>query len=192
MDRVLQVIHERRSVRRYTGDPVDDATIAQLVDAAVWAPSAVNAQPWAFGIIRDRALLERYAERAGAMYLADPPTGEVAATPEPVLRQLRQVVSQPGYDVFHGAGTLMTIYATSRDDVADCFLAAENLMLAAFALGLGTCPIGLARPLMNEPDVKDELGVPERFVAALPIIAGHAAEQLEPTSRKPPRVLYRR
>jgi nitroreductase len=58
MERVLQVIRDRRSVRRYTTEPVDDATLEVLLEAAIWAPSAVNVQPWAFGIIRDRSLLE--------------------------------------------------------------------------------------------------------------------------------------
>ncbi|HEY5011890.1 MAG TPA: nitroreductase family protein [Acidimicrobiia bacterium] len=192
MDRVLQVVRERRSVRRYTTDPVDDATVDELLEAAIWAPSAVNAQPWAFGVIRDRSLLARYAERAKAIYFTDPPVAELAATPEPVLRHLREVLSQPGYDVFHGASTLITIYATAPGDVSDCYLAGENLMLAACAIGLGTCPIGLSRPLMNQRDVKDELGVPTSVVAALPIVVGHPAERPHTTTRNPPRVLYRR
>jgi nitroreductase len=192
MDRVLQVIRERRSVRRYTTIPVDDATVDELLEAAIWAPSALNAQPWAFGIIRDRSLLDRYAERAKAIYLTDPPVTELAATPEPVLRHLREVLCQPGYDVFHGASTLITIYATAPDDVPDCYLAGENLMLAACATGLGTCPIGLSRPLMNQRDVKDELGVPASMVAALPIVVGQPAERPHATTRNPPGVLYQR
>ncbi len=122
----------------------------------------------------------------------DPPVAELAATPEPVLRHLRELLSQPGYDVFHGANTLVTIYATAPGDVSDCYLAGENLMLAATAAGLGTCPIGLSRPLMNQPDVKDELGVPASVVAALPVVVGHPAERPHATTRNPPRLLYRR
>ena len=192
MDRVLQVIRERRSVRRYTGDPVDGATVDGLLEAAVWAPSAVNAQPWAFGVIRDRLLLERYADRAKAIYLTDPPVAELAATPEPMLRHLRELLAQPGYDVFHGASALITIYATAPDGVSDCYLAGENLMLAASATGLGTCPIGLALPFLNQREVKNELGVPASLVAALPIVVGHPAEQPHATTRNPPHLLYRR
>jgi len=192
MDRVLQVIRERRAVRRYTRAPVDDATVDELLEAAVWAPSAINAQPWTFGVIRDRALLESYANRAKAIYLTDPPVAELTATPEPVLRHLRELLSGPGYDVFHGASLLITIYATTAGDVPDCYLAGENLMLAACAIGLGTCPIGLALPLMNQSEVKDELGVPANVVAALPIVVGHPAERPHDTVRNPARLLYRR
>jgi nitroreductase len=192
MDPVMQVIRERRSVRLYTTEPVDDATLDQLLEAAIWAPSAVNAQPWAFGIIRDRSLLVRYAELAKAVYLTDPPVAELAATPAPVLGHLREVLSQPGYDVFHGASVLITIYSTTPEGVPDCYLAAQNLMLAACAAGLGTCPIGLSLPLMNQPTIKDELGVPASMVAALPIVVAHPAERPQATPRNPPNVLYRR
>lgn len=192
MERVLQVIRERRSVRRYTTEPIGDALLDVLLAAAIWAPSAVNAQPWAFGVIRDRALLNQYAERAKAIYLSDPPVAEIATTPEPVLLHLRELLSQPGYDVFHGASALITIYAATPEDVPDCYLAAENLMLAAYATGLGTCPIGLARPLMNQRDTKHELDVPSHMIAALPVVVGHPAERPPATPRNPPNVLYRR
>jgi nitroreductase len=192
MNSVVQALHERRSVRAYTNEPIDDTMLALLLDAAIWAPSAVNAQPWAFGIIRDRALLARYGELSKAIYLTDPPVAELTAMPEPVLRHLRELVSQPGYDLFHGASTLVTIYATTAAGVSDCFLAAENLMLAASSIGLGTCPIGLALPLMNQATTKDELGVPMGMVAALPIVVGHPTEQPHAPTRHPATVLYRR
>jgi nitroreductase len=165
--------------------------VDRLLDAATWAPSAVNFQPWAFGIIRDRARLDRYAERARAIYLSDPPAGDLASMPGPLLATLRAFVSEPGYDMFHGAPALITIYATAAEGVTDCFLAAENLMLAACAMGLGTCPIGLALPLMNQDDMKLELGVPPNAIAALPIVVGRPAEEAPVPSRNPPAVLYR-
>jgi nitroreductase len=192
MNPVIETMRTRRSVRRYTSEPIDDAALEQLLEAAIWAPSAVNLQPWSFGVIRDRALLERYADLATAIYLTEPPIPEIAATPRAVLEHLRGVLAQPGYELFHGAGTLITIYATTPADIPDCYLAAENLMLAASAGGLGTCPIGLARPLLNQTATKQELGVPPDFVAALPIVVGHPAEDPPATTRKPPNVLYRR
>ncbi len=192
MNPVMQAIRERRSVRRYTTEPVDDATLDLLLEAAIWAPSAVNAQPWRFGVIRDRSLLARYGELAKAIYLTDPPVAELEATPAQVLGHLREVLSQPGYDVFHGASALITIYAATPNGVADCYLAGENLMLAASAIGLGTCPIGLSSPLMNQLTTKDELGVPASMVAALPIVVGIPAEQPHASTRNPPVVLFRR
>jgi nitroreductase len=73
--------------------------------------------------------------------------------------------------------------------VADCWLAAENLMLAACAAGLGTCPIGLAVETLNTPQWKRELGVPPEMTAIVPIIVGLPAGQTPPVPRKPPEIL---
>jgi nitroreductase len=73
--------------------------------------------------------------------------------------------------------------------VADCWLAAENLMLAAYGLGLGTCCIGFAVPVLNTPEVKTELGIPPEASAVAPIIVGVAREKPVPVSRKPPEIL---
>ena len=184
----LRAIHERRAVRAYTDKPVTREHIDALLDAAVHAPSAVNAQPWAFVVIQKPELLHSYAERAKALLLGEPAAAEVVSSGLPELDRLRQMVSEPGYRLFHGAATLITIYSTSVGGVPDCYLAAENLMLAAWAIGLGTCPIGLATPLFNRTDMKAELGILPTWAAALPIVVGHPAGQAPPPARQPPRI----
>lgn len=72
---------------------------------------------------------------------------------------------------------------------ADCWLAAENLMLTACSMGLGTCVIGSAVAALNAPDMKTELGIPEEVTAVCPIIVGVPAGEAAPTSRKAPRIL---
>jgi nitroreductase len=182
---VFRAIYERRAIRVYSGESVSRSQVDALVDAAIHAPSAVNAQPWAFVVVQDDGLLHRYAEEAKALLLAEPAPPEVTNSGLPELDRLRQMVSEPGYALFHGAGTLIVIYATSGAGVPDCFLAAQNLMLAAWALGLGTCPIGLATPLFNREAIKKELGIPSEWTAALPIVVGHPAGKFPPTSRRP-------
>jgi nitroreductase len=65
-----------------------------------------------------------------------------------------------------------------------------NLMLAAWEAGLGSCWIGLAITLLNQPEVKEELGVPANYEAIAPILLGHPAEEGRPMQRKPPEVLF--
>lgn len=190
MAEVLDAIYARRSVRVYTGEAVTRAQVEALIDAAVQAPSAVNAQPWAFVVVQDRDLLDRYAEEAKALLMGDP-SAEVELSGLPDLDRLRQMVSEPGYAMFHGAGTLIVIYAISADGVRDCFLAAQNLMLAAWDIGLGSCPIGLAVPLFTRGEVKTELGIPSTWAAALPIVVGHPAGTASPVPRRPPVVTWR-
>jgi nitroreductase len=73
--------------------------------------------------------------------------------------------------------------------VADCFLAAENLMLAASDAGLGTCPIGFARPFFGLSEVKPALDVTAEWQAALPVVVGHPAGTTPAPGRKPAAIL---
>ena len=186
---LLDAIYQRRSVRSYTAEPVDRGTVQRLLDLAVRAPSARNTQPWAFAVVQDRERLRRYAERTRQLYLADPAPAALAGVPPPVLRHFRQLFASPAYDVFHGAGTLIVICAEAPDSVPDCYLAAENLMLAACAMGLGTCPIGLARACLEEPDTRADLRVPAGMVVALPVVVGVPAATPPPVERRPARVI---
>jgi len=185
----LAAIHERRSVRAYRDDGVDRRMIERLLEAAIWAPSAMNAQPWAFVVVQDRNLLARLDADAAAFWLTDPPVAALADRPYEQLEQLRALVRSPDFSILHGAPTLIVIYATSALGVPDCYLAAENLLLAATTLGLGTCPIGLAQPLLDQPAVKAELDVPADHVCALPIVVGHPAVVDPATPRDEPIVL---
>jgi len=72
----------------------------------------------------------------------------------------------------------------------DCSLAAENLMLAAHAMGLATCPIGFARLWLNRPDVKKELGIPESYAPVFPVVVGFQKEPAHSVERKPPEILF--
>lgn len=180
---LIEAIRSRRAVRAYEDRPVAEAGVKGLIDAAVLAPSALNAQPWAFAVIQDPPLLRRLSDRAKAHWLEMAPG-------DPVTVHLREVLGSPDYDVFHHAGTLVVVCATSdRPGAAeDCFLAGENLMLAAVAMGLATCPIGLARPLLNQPDVKAQVGIPADLTAVLPIVVGHPRGETPHVPRNPPRI----
>jgi nitroreductase len=178
---VLTAIHERRAVRSYTDKKLDRATVMKLLEAAVQAPSAHNTQPWAFAVVQDGSLLRAWSTRAKAHELRTAKHEE----------HIRELLKQPEFDLFHRAGTLIVIYARGSGPQAaeDCALAAQNLMLAAHALELGTCPIGLARGFLNSPDARRELGVPEGFTAAFPLVVGTPRIDTAPTPRDDPRIL---
>ncbi|HTO73096.1 MAG TPA: nitroreductase family protein, partial [Gemmatimonadales bacterium] len=149
---ILAAIRDRRAVRAYRPEPVPEATIRQLLEAAVQAPTAMHLEPWAFVVVQDRARLARYSTLAKSHLLH-----QAAAHPSSgaMLRQLEN----PAFNIFYDAGTLIVICARPLGGfvTADCWLAAENLMLAATGLGLGTCCIGFAIPVLDTPEVKQEL-----------------------------------
>ena len=66
---LIQVLETRRSIRRYEDRGVDRTLIEKLITLATQAPSAMNAQPWAFAVITDKQKLEEYSTRSKALLL---------------------------------------------------------------------------------------------------------------------------
>jgi nitroreductase len=188
---VFEAIARRRAVRAYRPDAVEEATVRELLKEAVRAPTAMHAEPWSFVVIQDRTLLKRYSELAKSTFESGPVGAAVAHPPAASDARAAAILSEPDFNIFYDASTLIVICARPRGSfvVADCWLAAENLMLAACAMGLGTCCIGFAVQTLNRPEVKAELGIPAEVVAVAPIIVGLPSADPAPTTRKAPEVL---
>jgi nitroreductase len=103
---------------------------------------------------------------------------------------MASVLRQAGFSLFYHAPALVIVLATdgTTQSAEDCCLAAQNLMLAARARHLGTCWIGLARPWLNLPATKVELGLPAEYQVVAPIIVGHPEKWPEAPERKPPEI----
>jgi nitroreductase len=187
---VLHAIYHRRAVRAYQPRQPAEELIRKLLAAAVQAPTAMHLEPWGFIVIQDRALLKRYSDRAKSLLLESIFTVGWGSAAFGKLDH-PAMLSDPAFNIFYDAGTLIVICRRTGGPFAeaDCWLAAENLMLAATAKGLATCPIGFAVKLLNEPDIKRELGIPDDGAAVAPIILGTPHAALPPVSRKPPEVL---
>jgi nitroreductase len=191
---ILETIHARRSVRDYTPKRIDEATIRTLLDAAVQAPTAVHEEPWAFVVVQDAAVLRRISDRAKPLWIVQAAKGERPPrtdAPRDTLSRAASRFADPGFNIFYNAGTLIVIAARPLGPfvAADCWLAAENVMLAARGIGLGTCCIGLALPALNASDTKAELGIPAEVTAVAAIIVGEPAAVPPPVPRKPPQIL---
>jgi len=189
---VADAIRGRRAVRAYTPEPVEPATIELLLEAAVLAPTAMREEPWTFAIVQDGAELRHLSERAKRLWKKQATAHEGALDPVASARQRRvsDLLLDPEFSIFYDAGTLIVICATPESHFveADCWLAAENLMLMACAMGLGTCPIGFALPVLNAPEVKAELGVPADVEVVAPIIIGVPSGSPPLGHRRPPRI----
>ena len=189
----LDMIFMRRSVRAFTPQVLDEPTIQALLDAAAQAPTAMHAEPWAFVVVQDRAVLKRISDRAKgnwareAAHYRDLHRGDGSAAAAAFIDRF----ADPEFCVFYDAGTLIAIGARRVGPfvTADCWLAAENLMLAACALGLGTCCIGSAVPALNDPQTRAELRIPPDVEIVAPVIVGVPREPPTAVSRRTPVVV---
>ncbi|MEM2337995.1 MAG: nitroreductase family protein [Candidatus Bathyarchaeia archaeon] len=161
---VFEVIKGRRSIRAFQEADVPKEIVEKLIEAAMWAPSAGNIQPWEFVIVRNSETKRRLAEAAlGQSFIEEAPVVIVVCADEE--RSAR------------GYGTRgRTLYC-----IQDTAAAIQNIHLAAYSLGLGTCWVGAFR----EDEARKILGIPEglRPVAIIPV--GYPAESPQPRSRRP-------
>ena len=180
-----EVLTNRRSIRNFTDQPIEKELVEKLLWAATQAPSAMNSQPWAFAVIQDKALLKQYSDQAKTYLLS-------VLDDYPPLIRYQAALSNPDFNIFYGASTLLIILArsTGPHPNEDCCLAAQSTLLAAHALGLGTCWIGFATPLLNQPKVKEELDIPADYSVVAPLIVGYPQGNLPPSPRNQPEVLF--
>ncbi len=183
--KLMDAIYTRHSVRSYAETPVERTAIEQLLQAAVQAPSAMNSQPWAFGVIQGAERLRDYSRRAKDHLLS-------MREQLPWLAGYLPILENPDYNLFYGAPALVVIYARPEGPApqGDCCLAAENVMLAACDMGLGTCWIGFAGLYFNLDEVKQALGVPVDYTAIAPLIVGYPQGDIDAAEKKPPEMLF--
>ena len=179
-------INGRRAVREFTQQAVDEQTIRALIDAALQAPSAMNRQPCRFIVVRDQALLARLSVASKAHMLATMPEGAFS-------EHMHGQLDNPDFHIFYHAPALILIAAMDEGAwmAEDCAMAAENLMLAAYGSGLGSCWIGLAQGYLRTDAGKDMLAFPANWAAVAPIIIGHPAKTPAPVARKEAEILWR-
>jgi nitroreductase len=170
-----ELVAARTSVRRYDPDrPVSDGDLAAVLEAARLAPSAENAQPWRFVVVRDQAAREQLAEKAfSGIYRR---SRRIAPPVYLALCGVHGAVDLAGRAAGHASYTL-----------TECGIAGEHAVLAAAELGLGTCWIGM----FDRRRARRALGVPASVeVVALialgwpagPAPAARTAERRKPLS----------
>ena len=187
----------RRSIRRYRDDPVPRDVIHQILQAAIWSPSAHNRQPWRFAVIETPEQKDHLARSMGARLRRDLEADNV---PEDVIAK----DVNRSYDRLTSAPVLicLCLSMTDMDDYPDekratneyimavqsTAMAGQNLLLAAHDAGLGAC--WMCAPLFCPDVVQDALDLPDDWQPQGLITMGYPAQERDKI-RKPPEVLWR-
>jgi F420 biosynthesis protein FbiB-like protein len=189
---LFDAIRSRRSIRRYTDQPVPGEVIERLLAAAIWAPSAHNRQPWRFAVVAAPEAKERLARAMGdrlrADRLADGDESDVVE--QDVARSLVRITSAPVVVLVCLTMADMDSYPDTRRKKAEytmavqsAAMAVQNLLLAAHAEGLGAC--WMCAPLFCPEAVREALSLPEDWEAQALTTLGYPASAGKPPVRRP-------
>ncbi|MBW1767592.1 MAG: nitroreductase family protein [Deltaproteobacteria bacterium] len=197
-EQVFEVIKNRKSIRKYKPDPIPRDTLERLIEAARWAPSGENAQPWRFVIVEDRERIKAIGKVAGmadrrqfsAEFAAGETEERLKKIKDPKKRQKIIGKLTGGHVSSFLENAPLVIIVCGRKDVwdlpYDCSAAIENILIMAVASGLGTCWV--ESPVMDvrdEEKIKAMLEIPKGFKVLTAISAGYPDEAPKPRPRLP-------
>lgn len=151
------IIFSRRSIRKYTNEPMKEESMKTLLEAGMAAPSSNNRKPWHFVVVRDRGTLQKLAEAH--------PHGKMLGDAAAAIAVCGDTELSPVYWI------------------QDCCAATENILIAVAALGLGAVWLGCHPREERVDPIKKILGIPESAGVLSLIALGHPAEQKSPRTQ---------
>ena len=172
MNAVIEAMKARRSVRAFRPDPIPEELLSQVLEAGTYAASGMNGQSPTILAVTNCEVRDE------------------------LMRINAEIIGNPGSDPFYGAPVVLTVLAdpSRPTHVYDGSLVIGNLMLAAHALGLGSCWIHRAKETFERPDGKALLaryGLPENLVGIGNCALGYPAAPARPAApRKPDYIKY--
>ena len=204
---LVQLMRSRRSCRLFADDPVPQAVLEDLVKIGMTAPSGTNSQAWTFTILPDReAVMQLGAEiseffrklvkmagnpaiRILARLMRKRELGEFYREYYQTVKEALREYDATGRDrLFHGAPAVIVVGMRpgASCPCEDAHLASQNILLAAHAMGYGTCMVGFAVEAMkNSPGIKKKLGIPQNERVYAVIAVGKPREPFyRPAGRK--------
>lgn len=166
MNPVLDIIRNRRSVRVFQTQQIKPEELQTIIDAGLWAPSAVNQQSWHFTVIQNRQVLDKISAAAKQFMLETNPDA------------LNRLPNPDDFDPFHHAPTAIIVSGRNQSVLpeVDCAAATQNMLLAAESIGVSTCWIGSARQLFTTSagvQLEQELGIPADYTPYWGIALGY-------------------
>ncbi|HEY6531951.1 MAG TPA: nitroreductase family protein [Acidimicrobiales bacterium] len=187
---VWEVLSTTRTIRRFTDEPVDQATLDRCLEAATWAPNGANAQAWRFVVLRSpeqRAVVAEAARQALAVI--EPVYGMSRPADDDTSRRARN--NRATYELHDRAGERTTVLFTTKnyETASEILLggsiypAMQNFLLAARAQGLGACLTSWAS-YGGEQLLREAVGVPDDWLLAGHVVVGWPRGNHGPVRRR--------
>ena len=176
MNEIISAIKNRRSVRRYKADQIKKDELDAIIEAGLFAPSAINQQSWHFTVIRNRDVIDRLSLNV---------KGLLHTHSE---EHVRGFAKMDKFHVFYNAPAVVLVSLEQKALVplSDCSAAIQNMLLAAESLGIGSCWVGMTSVYFTDESHNAEFGIPEGFKPLYAVCLGYpdAAKGKAPKRRE--------
>ncbi|MCQ6961585.1 nitroreductase [Mucilaginibacter aquariorum] len=176
----LRTIYERRSVRRYKDLPVEREILSRIIDAGRMAPTAMMKQPWHFYVLTEKESIEEFSKaiiKTLAKEMVHEGPAGIVKLAAGALYSLYHSELLKGPDIFYHAPVVVFLTAPKDEPWAcyDISMCAQNMMLAAKALGLDSCPLGVGKAVEHTP-IYYKLRIPYPEQVYLALVFGYGDE----------------
>lgn len=174
MNEVINAIKSRRSVRNYRQEQIRQEELDLIIEAAIYAPSAHNEQPWHFTVIQNRELINHINNKSK----------ELMAKSD--IKWIKTMGSSQKMDVTYGAPTLVVV--SGKDAAvsweAGCSAAIQNMLIAAESLNIGSIWLGLVAFFFSLNEETGKLEIPEGYTPLYGVALGYKSVQKEQITPK--------
>lgn len=177
MPDIFETILHRRSIRRFEPKQIEETALQQILQTGLYAPSAGGRQGVIFAVCQDKEVNERLGKIKRAN--SHP---RMATETSYVSREQPSIADDPKLtNAFYDAPAVITLFAPKNFlfAVDDCAVAAENMMLAADALGIGSCYIGQGWTAFADPygqEILQQWNIPAGHYAVMQLLLGYPRE----------------
>jgi nitroreductase len=188
MNEVIKAIKMRRSVRSYDAKAVPRDLLHAIIEAGNEAPSAMNSQPWRFVVVEDEDMKRKLL--GVALPRAKKITELVKDVDPERYESIKKRYAELPDPVYYSAPAIVFVIGNGRYAAHSCPLACENMMLAAHALGLGSCWVGFGAMVTEDPDVRKVLELKDDDSLYGPILLGYPKSDPVRPPKKEPKVKW--
>jgi len=183
----LDLLLTRRSIRKFKPDTIPDEIISRIIHAGTYAPSALALQPWAFIVIQNKNFMQKVSDYCKPIMIS-----LMKDAHDGMSDEFRRLLQSDGYSIYYHAPVMIMVIgkSSSRFREIDCSLCAENMMLAAHALGIGSCWIGSTEVAYDNPEIMAGFQIPDGYSPVETIVFGYPDETPEPHDKKQPQITW--
>ncbi|MBI5679728.1 MAG: nitroreductase family protein [Methanobacterium sp.] len=168
MNKVLENIKSRRSIRKYLPEQIKDEELEIILESAIYAPTGHNDQPWHFTVIQNKEFIDKINVESKKVMAEIP------------VEWISKMGKAEHLHILYNAPTVVVV--SGKEDAttpfADCCAAIQNMLLAAESIDIGSCWIGLARFFFENPENVENLGIPEGYKPYYAVTLGYKAVEI--------------